>query len=173
MNKLIISTLLLIGLIGMIGTASATRVDIVPGDDSNPLYHPLDGSMMTYHTEILEISVTGIRYVELSVSPGITSARLVGTDNTVVISATPGSPNSTTWNVPAGETVENFNLEVTTSLPGEVTIITNAIGDPEQEGYQDIGAGANNFIPEFPTVALPIAAILGLMFIISSRKKKE
>ena len=28
-------------------------------------------------------------------------------------------------------------------------------------------------IPEFPTLALPVAAILGLMFIISSRKKKE
>jgi hypothetical protein len=28
-------------------------------------------------------------------------------------------------------------------------------------------------VPEFPTIALPIAAVLGLMFIISSRKKKE
>lgn len=28
-------------------------------------------------------------------------------------------------------------------------------------------------IPEFPTIALPIAAILGLMFILQSRRKKE
>ncbi|MDF1532835.1 MAG: PEF-CTERM sorting domain-containing protein [ANME-2 cluster archaeon] len=28
-------------------------------------------------------------------------------------------------------------------------------------------------IPEFPTIALPVAALLGLMFIISSRKKEE
>ena len=32
---------------------------------------------------------------------------------------------------------------------------------------------SQNDIPEFPTIALPIAAILGLMFILQSRRRKE
>jgi hypothetical protein len=50
--------------------------------------------------------------------------------------------------------------------------VTRLPGCPESVwlGYQDNGGNINE-IPEFPTVALPIAAILGLAFIFQRRKE--
>ncbi|MDP2217547.1 MAG: PEF-CTERM sorting domain-containing protein [Methanolobus sp.] len=50
--------------------------------------------------------------------------------------------------------------------------VTRLPGCPESVwlGYQDNGGNINE-IPEFPTIALPIAAILGLAFIFQRRKE--
>lgn len=40
------------------------------------------------------------------------------------------------------------------------------------EGHYDVPATLNA-IPEFPTVALPIAAVIGLVFLLGNRKNKE
>ena len=57
---------------------------------------------------------------------------------------------------------------------GEYLIIfKNVDGDTQRVSTTAYVEVSLTGIPEFPTIALPIAAILGLMFIISSRKKKE
>lgn len=83
-----------------------------------------------------------------------------------------------------------FKLPLTTSNPsiyedkdanGEGVISVHLLGGTEKDSYM-LGIGSDTFfisasvktttVPEFPTVALPVAAILGLVFIFG-RKKEE
>jgi hypothetical protein len=68
---------------------------------------------------------------------------------------------STGWEIPA---VPSYKYKLYVVLSSNI----------EQEN--DFYAKVDTFegaIPEFPTIALPIAAVLGLLFVFQSRKKKE
>jgi hypothetical protein len=179
-KKILISIMVLSIMLVMVGTAAAdpARIDIVPGDDSNPLIHPLDGSTVTYAVKMYEIidSNTTTRFIQIDVDSGLTSARLYNPSVGVVdLTATSGTSASGTFVIPKGTTSMTFSLDITTSTPGEITIKSNwgtILNDPSVRP-QDFGSASSSFIPEFPSVALPIATILGLMFIISTRKKKK
>jgi hypothetical protein len=179
-KKIMISMMVLSIMLVMIGTAAAdpARLDIVPGDDSNPLAHPLDGTTVTYPVQMYEIadSTTTTRYIQINVDSGLTSARLYNPSvGNVDLTATSGNSASGTFTIPKGTTSMTFSLDITTSTPGEVTIMSNwgiSLFDSTSMP-QDFGSASSSFIPEFPTIALPIATILGLMFIISTRKKEE
>ena len=180
MKKIVTTILVAIALIAMMGTAAAnpSRVDIVPGDDSNPLYHPLDGSIQSYPVLINEMVVstsTTTRYIEIW-NAGLTSITLTGPGG-VSLTAGPGTSASQTWIVPADTASQTFTLDVKASSSGAVTIVNN-LGTTLATGAaiatSDFGAGSNSFdVPEFPTIALPIAAILGLAFIFQRRREEE
>lgn len=85
-----------------------------------------------------------------------------------------------------GHTKEYFNT-VTVTLTDDSTFnpvlsTTNCFGahvlwDPEVNGlgsawFAGMTPNGSNNIPEFPTIAAPVAAILGLMFIFGRRKKE-
>jgi hypothetical protein len=66
--------------------------------------------------------------------------------------------------------------------PGQWTVALIHKGKRASTNCDDITGIANSFkvsvpigipIPEFPTVALPIAAVIGLVFFFQNRKKKE
>ncbi|MCX9085127.1 MAG: PEF-CTERM sorting domain-containing protein [Candidatus Methanoperedens sp.] len=66
--------------------------------------------------------------------------------------------------------------------PGQWTVALFHKGKKASASCDDITGLANSFkvdvpvditIPEFPTVALPIAAVIGLVFFFQNRKKKE
>ena len=200
MNKLIISILLMVGLVGMIGTATAdqinifepltfvpgtggafsgtavTSVSLVPGgaavikDLEIWSFNQPAGTQHQLTTVVAPLGLTGlpgdiiIKYQEKTPAPGPLAqgpynwwqdmgqqtpapSPTVHESLDIHISA---SPNA----VPG----EQYQVQVTDDnglpLTVKVTIVTTAI-------------------PEFQTIAIPIAAVLGLMFIIGSRKKKE
>jgi hypothetical protein len=151
LNKLIISALLIFGLVGMIGTAVA-----------NPTSTTITGF-------VVDASGNQVEDAEVTVYEGdVFSGRQLG--DTFVSGSIPGSEPG------------YYAIQVSTvDLTADITVY--AVHHNSGSGSVKTTAGATNThrvnvvqdipIPEFPTIALPIAAILGLMFIISSRKKKE
>lgn len=185
--KKIVIILIAIALIAMMGTAAAdpSKVDIVPGDDSNTLYHPLGGATQSYPVVIDELVVSSAitsRYIEIT-NFGLTSVTLSnpsGFTLTVPAPTLPATFNTVgaVWTVPAGTSSQMFTLQVTASTASSVTITNNlgtSFGLTTPIGTTaDFGSGSNSFdIPEFPTVALPIAAILGLAFFFQRRREEE
>ena len=164
--------LIAIALIAMIGTAAASDVDIDPTTIDDPLYHPLDGTLVSYQVEISGMEINNQRFIEIW-NVGLTEVTLNG--NGVSLTVAPGSIDNTTW-TPSNE-VQMFTLNVTTSSVGEVTILNNLGSDlqyPQASDTVSFSSASSSFdIPEFPTIALPIAAILGLAFIFQRRREEE
>ena len=177
--KKIVTILIAIAMIAMIGTAVAdpSKIDIDTTTIANPLFHPLDGSMVSYSVEITEMRLntsSTTRYMELT-NVGLGTVRLHG--NGVDITTGPGVTGMQ-WTVPANTASQTFTLEITTTTIGTVAV-DNSLGssipsDSISRTAADFGGAANDFaIPEFPTIALPIAAILGLAFIFQRRREED
>ena len=149
MNKLIITALLMVGLVGMIGTAAADpQATYIMG-----LVVDTDGN------------------------------EVVGTDVNVYLGTSCSGTLLGSCTTGTGPTPGNYYIFAGLLEPND-DITVYAVHSTLGSGYETTTAGADHSdgfnvaiqtipIPEFPTIALPIAAILGLMFIISSRKKKE
>ena len=177
--KKIVTILIAIALIAMIGTAAAdpSKIDIDTTTTANPLYHPLDGSTVSYSVEISEMRLNSsptTRYMELT-NVGLGDVNISG--NGVSMNTGPGVTGMT-WMVPANTASQTFTLKVTTTTAGTVAI-DNSLGTSIpltsiSRTAADFGGAANDFeIPEFPTIALPIAAILGLAFIFQRRREED
>jgi hypothetical protein len=82
-----------------------------------------------------------------------------------------------------GSTTQDFAVKYTNNLGapnGDYTVeyyatYTNSNGDPiTTQGVGELFAEASVLaIPEFPAVALPVAAVIGLVFFFQHRKSKE
>jgi hypothetical protein len=71
---------------------------------------------------------------------------------------------------------ENMTIPIYTDGPSDAKIHFDGAGaDEKNKAILTVPSShdAMSQIPEFPTIALPIAAILGLMFILHSRRRKE
>ena len=173
MNKLIISALLIVCLVGMIGTAAAEpyNLRIYNAAGTAPAANPL--GLVPGNSIVLSL------YMETMVNdsdtflinPAVITAWNGGNPADVTVTYTTGvlTPNGSDPYTQVGEV--NITLSPTALVGAGYNIQIRANGSLPM----DIGLASRNVdsIPEFPTVALPIATILGLMFIISSRKKKE
>ncbi len=172
MNKLIISALLIFGLVGMIGTAAAEPYNLriynaagtAPAD--NPLdLQPGDSIVLSLYMEkMVNDSDT------FPITPTVTSiAGSNPADVTVTLATGVLTPAGSDPYIQVGEVT--ISLSASAPIGDQYNIEIDAPG----ANPLDIGVASRNVnsIPEFPTIALPIAGILGLMFIISSRKKKE
>lgn len=177
-NILIITAILAV-IVAMTGIAAANpaRIDIKPGDNSNPLYHPLGGATITYPVSINDMANTLVRRVEVY-NTGLTTVTLYGDGMIPITVAAGGNAAINNW-IPSSTAVI-VSLDVTASSTGSVTIlscnydssITTCGSIPGV--LQDFGAASNGFnIPEFPTVALPVAAVIGLVFFFQQRKEKR
>ena len=191
MNKIILSTLLIIGLVGMIGTAAANPalMKITPEDIViNPngiIVTPVEVRVYDYTWTNPTWGDPQDRYISGYSSTSAVQLRLSVDGGSTWTSWTSGSGSSSrvgaTYQIGSvpDEKFVKFEVKGTTSA-------TLAFADNHGTSYPiggisfddqilyDVAAETPGVdIPEFPTVALPIAAILGLMFIISSRKKKE
>ena len=170
MNKLIISTLLIVGLVGMIGTAAAYNLRAYDAAGTAPADNPLE--LLPGETIVLSLYMESMAN-DYDTFPITTTVSSIAGSNTadVTVSLDTGvlTPGGSDPHIQVGEVTivlspsapvgAQYNIAI--SAPGAITM--------------DLGLTSRNVnsIPEFPTVALPIAAVLGLMFIISSRKKKE
>ena len=175
MNKMIISILLMVGLVGMIGTAAADPYDalLYNAAGTAPAVTPINllpgqTIILSYHAEKVAVQSIGddIPYWNKVTVVSDGSLGELKTDITVVtpVNFTPTAAICTDVGV------------ITITNNGPIGAVYNVeIGATGGVVYFETGSASRptNSIPEFPTVALPIAAILGLMFIISSKKKKE
>lgn len=180
MNKMIISMLMLLIALGMIGTASAmpATANIIASSfnvgggnvdssivDITDINYKKQGNL---HTRYLTVVTSNSNIQARVYNPSNSSQDTdwVSTNDPMIskgFTYTATSPNDYT-----------FTIEVKGTDAGEVTVYDNSgTSYAYLCGFDKAGVSRGVDIPEFPTVALPIAAILGLMFIISSRKKEE
>ena len=201
MNKLIISALLMVGFVGMIGTATAE-------DSLDTILNTKYGTgnweeiySYAFNSGGYEV-ITIIRDQQSGYKNPIGWYDQSDIDKNELLFANDGITTSVTFNpsvhfgmyidsgdgnryyTEQGNNIDDFQhakvFRVDTNDDGTKDAFVVAFEDLKDGGdkdYQDVvlqlkGEGLSA-IPEFPTIALPIAAVLGLMFIISSRKKKE
>ena len=157
--KKIRTILAAIALIAMIGTASAVSISGLPnGDTINR------GEMITY-----TISVTGATdNVEHTLDMSGLDYFDVTIDN-VPVTTWPWSQNFT------GTGVTHIVNVTNTAAPNGLHILKVIVDDGlSGSGWNEGSINVDiNAIPEFPTIALPIAAILGLAFIFQRRKEED
>ena len=162
-------------LVVMTGLAAAhpANVDIT----ANPIINPLDGTTVTNTTTVtynIDYKTHGsphTRYISVETSNSNLYARITGngvdtgwTNNTRAGGIyTAESPNNYT-----------FTLSVKGTGEGQVTVYDNAGSSfNSSAGYDFASCTRNVEVPEFATIAIPVAAILGLLFFYSHRKRKE
>ena len=71
---------------------------------------------------------------------------------------------------------ENITIRISTDGPSNAKIHFDGVGaDEDNKAILTVPSShdAMSQIPEFSTIALPIVAILGIMFILQSRRRKE
>ena len=72
------------------------------------------------------------------------------------------------------DTSTYFNLDVRGTEPGTINLCDNSGTSYIPSATSDYAVlTTRTTVPEFPTIALPIAAILGLAFIFQRRKEEE
>jgi len=81
--------------------------------------------------------------------------------------ALPDVPNGNQWTFYVKD-----NIDADDATQPSQKYVVRFVVNGEDSGIYPIEVGADILIPEFPTVALPIAAILGLAFIFQRRKEE-
>ena len=138
------------------GTATAPNPIVIhPGETLTFSYHgqnfAADNQVLPYYSEV--VAVSGGAQVS---------------DMTVSISKTNFEPGTADPYTDVG--VIQITLDANAPRTGQWRV---TIGAGPDAVTADIGSAARNFlIPEFPTIALPVAAILGLAFFMQRRKEE-
>ena len=92
-------------------------------------------------------------------------SRVSGTAMSVTTDGTGNIPVGTIiW---ASSVIGNYDIVIDVGEDGYYDASTDALDD------MDIEDACFETVPEFTTIAIPVAAILGLMFLFSRRKRKE
>lgn len=167
---LLVSSFLIICLAG---SATASNTVLTPDDVTiTP-----DGESIASVATSIRINTAGNYHVTLTASEGLfayldsSSPIAVGSSDNWASSGTVLSSSSFT----SGSETYSGTLYIKGTKPGTVTVTTysETSGNSITQSYSVYSAETVNVsVPEFPTVALPIAALIGLVFIFG-RKKEE
>ncbi|MCX9011797.1 MAG: PEF-CTERM sorting domain-containing protein [Candidatus Methanoperedens sp.] len=160
-NKIITINAVLAVMVAMIGIAAATTADLKVTNDPLTLDIGASGTQDVTLTldpagtnDVKAIAIVGL-------PPGI-SSKIDGHSGTHLIGP---------WTSP-----KTWNVEFTNNgaANGEYTITYDVVYTNDQHKLRlaTIQAGITT-IPEFPTVALPVAAAIGLVFFFQHRKNKK
>ena len=162
-------------LTAMTGLAAAKPANVHITDD--PIINPLDGTTVTNTTVVVSHidyrthGDTHTRYISVQTSNPNLYARITGN----------GVDTGWTNNTRVGGTYiaikpnnYTFTLSVKGTKEGQVTVYDNAGSSYNSSAGQDYASCTRPVeVPEFATIAIPAAAILGLLFFYSHRKRKE
>jgi len=86
--------------------------------------------------------------------------------------ASSGSLSGNPFTIPSAPTTYSGTLHIKGTKPGTVTVTTYYSGGSDQQVYSVYsGESVDVSVPEFPTVALPVAAMLGLVFVFGRKKE--
>ncbi|MDG6244915.1 MAG: PEF-CTERM sorting domain-containing protein [Methanolobus sp.] len=169
MKKILI--MLVVAIIAMAGTASAYDANIWNEEGTaavgNPIIlQPGQTLVFSYHGANFAADNQTMPYsYDVQAIPGTGAAE---SDMTVSISKANFEPGTEDPYTDVG--VITISLDENAPATGQWRV-TVAAG--QDANTLDVGSAARNFeIPEFPTIALPIAAILGLAFFMQRRKEE-
>lgn len=170
MLLLLVSSLLIVCIAGLAG---ASNTVLTPDDVTiTP-----DGDSIASVATSIRINTQGTYHVTLTATDGLfaylesSSPIAVGNSGNWASSGHSLSSSSFSSKVQA----YNGNLFIKGTKPGTVTVTTysESTGDSTTQSYSVYSAESVNVsVPEFPTVALPVAALIGLVFVFG-RKKEE
>jgi len=138
------------------GTASAPNpIVIKPGQTLTFSYHGMgfaaENQTLPYFTDVVAVG-----------------GGAAASDMTVVVSNTNFEPGTADPATDVG--VIQVTLDANAPMTGQWRV---TVGAGQDAVTKDVGSAARNFlIPEFPTIALPVAAILGLAFFFQRRKEE-
>ena len=168
--------LIAIALIAMIGTAAAkpAEIDITPND----LVIVPDGTTVkSYDVRVYDIDYDGF---------GTPQERVitVETGNANLWARIHGNGVDTGWTSTAKATSLNYTvtsyneymfvLELKGTEGGSLAVYDNiGLVYDDSIGHDYAVASDSVAVPEFPTIALPVAAILGLAFIFQRRREED
>ncbi|HUV82334.1 MAG TPA: PEF-CTERM sorting domain-containing protein [archaeon] len=172
-KKILVSIMVLSIMLVMVGTAAANPYNLRIWNAAGTAIadNPLD--LKPGDTIVLSLYMEGMVNDSdiYPIDPAIVTAWNGGTSTDVTVTYTTAilTPGGADPYIQVGEVT--ITLSPTAPIGAGYNI---AIGAASANPL-DIGLASRNVdsIPEFPLIALPVAGILGLMFIISSRKKKE
>jgi hypothetical protein len=155
-----------------VGTASADPYDANIWNAAGTAAAP--NPIVIHPGETLTFSYNGANFAaDNQVLPYFSDVVAVGggavaTDMTVTISETNFEPGTADPYTDVG--VIQITLDANAPETGQWRV---TVGAGEDAVTKDIGSAARNFlIPEFPTIALPVAAILGIAFLMQRRKQE-
>jgi len=168
MKRILIATLVV--LMALTGTVAAYDANIWNAAGTAAVDNPI----VIHPGETLTFSYTGANFAaDNQVLPYYTDVQAVSggaadSDMTVVVSKVNFEPGTAD---PATDVaVIQVTLDANAPVTGQWRV---TVGAGEDVTSLDVGSAARNFlIPEFPTVALPVAAILGLAFFMQRRKEE-
>ncbi|AKB71769.1 hypothetical protein MSMAC_1879 [Methanosarcina mazei C16] len=156
----------------MAGLAVASNTVLTPDDVTiNP-----DGQSVASVDASIRINTPGNYHVTLTATDGLfaylesSSPIAVGSSGNWAGSGT--SLSGTSFESAADTYTGTLHIKGT--KPGTVTVVTysESSGDSITKSYSVYSAETVNVsIPEFPTVALPVAALIGLVFIFGRKKE--
>ena len=171
-NKILIIIAMLAVMVVMTGTAVAYDALLYSADGSRATAQSLDivrGSSinLSYHGENIIASAIGTDLPYSYKVVALAGGAAVG-DITVTLPAN-FHPTATTFT-----DIGVINIALRTSAPiGAKYRVTIRGGDEDVD--IDFGSASINFgaIPQFPTVALPVAAVIGLVFFFQQKNYKK
>ena len=172
MKKLLV--LFIVALIAMMGSAHALDVQIMNKEGTVALGDPIvmqPGQTLTFSIGLddYDVAIAGNEH-----NYNITIFALSGGASVDDVTAT---LLKTSVILPAAGLYvdeEVFTLTMDADAPGTgIWEVYLEVGEVGVSGVQFASATRNIEIPEFPTIALPIAAILGLAFFMQRRNREE
>ena len=195
--KKIVTILIAIALIGMMGIAAANPEKVLWYVDGSttieletPITLPIDGSSYDFDLKFYDYPAASLAGQAHTLTLSITPISPGGNANDIKIYLTETDTPANTVNADGtvtlvwhqavgGSTSEDFiDVSLVSSGPENAQYLIELNDD----GYvylpslvidnADESQEANN-VPEFPTIALPVAAILGLAFIFQRRREEE
>lgn len=186
MNKLVLTILSLAVIAGMVGVASAFTLDIWNGSAapvgiaSNPiLIAPGETLSLSLHVEDAPFDTTSGNFVNIYLVPA-DSPSITGGPACNEITASYNNVSTDiigTFFIPAALSFTQFDaliLEATSlAEPGtQCNLFFNGQEFVIGVDSVDVNWGIT-VIPEFPTVALPIAGTIGVLFFLQKKKREE
>ena len=182
MKKIIKIGMILIVLLGMVGSANATTTMSPNSFDLNVYTDEVKHILVTHYSD--EPYPTSAEF-EIEYSGGI-STELVGTWNNSDWTATGAvaphyygtgvdpygnTVNMTTWDFYITDSSDDTDDDAQNGKTYKVEFYINGVYAGGT--YVDGSTTFVNAVPEFPTIALPVAAILGLAFIFQRRREED
>ncbi|WP_440954699.1 PEF-CTERM sorting domain-containing protein [Methanosarcina sp. Mfa9] len=164
---LLVSGLLVLSLAG---PAMAIGIDFPPSSYVNGVpnvYITPDGITVTKLSTVVTTSVAGDYAFLIETDTDSLEASIENLNGGSISWGSYTSSSTSTINL--GVANYDCDLYVRGSTDGLITIY--ATGPDGAEPPQEVEVFVKSNIPEFPTVALPVAAILGLVFIFGRRKE--
>lgn len=182
MKKIIKIGMILIVLLSMVGFASASAPNVIDGMEIDINTNAVSSYIVTYSPATSNSNVTFAIFVQdtdgtwtiptseiegkleggnwLSADPiGVKTSNIVG--------------GLGTWNFDVKDRDQTLNENDISQIGKEYMVFFYCDTEPIGQSQSGMVTSIVTGVPEFPTIALPIAAVLGLAFIIQRRREED